>query len=301
MNRRIDICVCTFRRPHVIETLASLHAQNLPHDVAARVLVIDNDDTPTAKAWVAQAAGSGPIPIDYMHRPGRNISLARNAALEASDARFLAFIDDDERAGPNWVAALLARQEQTGAEIVLGPVRAVYPPNAPDWMQRANLHSTRPVWVKGTIRTGYSCNVLMDRQNEILAQARFDLDFGRTGGEDTLFFSTLHDAGIAIDFAAEASIDEPVAAERLNRRWLMQRRFRMGQTHANLLCRRDNHTPQAAATLAATKALICFAKATATLPLPAISVPAQLRGWLHAGVVAGLMGRPAKRLYGGSP
>jgi hypothetical protein len=50
-----------------------------------------------------------------------------------------------------------------GAEVVLGPVDPVYPEDAPDWMRATSVHATRPVHVRGEIRTGYTCNVLIDR------------------------------------------------------------------------------------------------------------------------------------------
>ncbi len=33
------------------------------------------------------------------------------------------------------------------ADVVLGPVRALYEPGAPDWMRSGDFHATRPVWV----------------------------------------------------------------------------------------------------------------------------------------------------------
>ena len=62
----------------------------------------------------------------YVHAPARNISIARNAALDAAQAPLVAFIDDDETATPLWLAALLECHQQTSATIIFGPVQAVY-------------------------------------------------------------------------------------------------------------------------------------------------------------------------------
>ena len=95
---RVDICVCTFRRASLVDTLASLMTLDLPGDVEARVIVVDNDTTPSAQTAVTHFAASAKLPVRYLHRPAGNISIARNGALDASDARFVAFIDDDETA-----------------------------------------------------------------------------------------------------------------------------------------------------------------------------------------------------------
>jgi hypothetical protein len=75
--------------PSLGEAIASVRRQAIPKGVAIRVIVIDNDTRPTARDIVqAQAdmaaAGAGfgsGVEINYLHAPGRNISLARNAAL----------------------------------------------------------------------------------------------------------------------------------------------------------------------------------------------------------------------------
>src|SRR5690606_19160150 len=148
---------------------------------------------------------------------------------------FLAFIDDDEEASTEWLLLLLMIAEATGADAVLGPVRARYGADAPDWMRRGDFHSTSPVWVGGEIRTGYTCNVLLRRASPALAGRRFNLALGKSGGEDTDFFTHMHRAGGKIAFAANAVVEERVPPGRARLSWLARRRFRMGQTHGRLL------------------------------------------------------------------
>ena len=112
-----------------------------------------------------------PFDIVYVHCPAANISIARNACLDNCSGDFLAFIDDDETASPEWLVELLAVAAATGADAVLGPVSAVYDDAAPGWMQRGDFHSTQPVWVGGEIRTGYTCNVLLRRASPSIARA----------------------------------------------------------------------------------------------------------------------------------
>ena len=125
-NRSIDICVCTFRRPELADTLRSLAAMDMPSGFDISVIVADNDDTPTAEPLVTTLAQELKLPIRYRHAPARNISIARNACLDASTADFVAFIDDDETASSRWLAELVATAEASGAAAVLGPVRALY-------------------------------------------------------------------------------------------------------------------------------------------------------------------------------
>ena len=296
---RVDIAVCTFRRAALAQTLASLAWLSVPDTVRLRVIVADNDVEPSARARVDAARSLLPIDIVYVHCPAGNISIARNACLDQADADFIAFVDDDETVEPQWLDRLLAEADRTGADAVLGPVRALYRPDAPRWMCDGDFHSTRPVWVDGEIRTGYTCNVLMRLAAPSIAGRRFDLALGRSGGEDTAFFDQVHAAGGRIAFAEKAWVHEPVPAARARFSWLAQRRLRMGQTHGHLLAARHAGAARlGAAGLAAAKCGVCFAGATALFFRPVRRNRLLLRGLLHAGAVSGLAGARAIEPYG---
>lgn len=296
---RIDIAVCTFRREALTETLASLATLKAPPGIGLRIIVADNDVEPSAYPRVAAAAAWMPMEVAYVHCPAGNISIARNACLDHSDADFLAFVDDDETVEPQWLARLLYAAELNGADVVLGPVRALYGPGVPDWMRRGDFHATRPVWVKGEIRTGYTCNVLMRRAAPSIADRRFDLALGRSGGEDSAFFSGVYDDGGRIVFAADAWVEEPVPAARARFAWLAQRRLRMGQTHGRLLGERHQGAARMkAAALAGAKCATCLAGAAAFALSPIRRNRFLLRGLLHAGAIGGLFDARAIEPYG---
>ncbi|RUV19726.1 glycosyltransferase family 2 protein [Mesorhizobium sp. M7A.F.Ca.MR.245.00.0.0] len=298
-NRSIDIGVCTFRRPELADTLRSLDAMEMPAGFDIRIIVADNDDTPTARDLVAALSRELTVPIHYRHAPARNISIARNACLDASTADFVAFIDDDETATPQWLAELVAMAQQSGVAVVLGPVRARYRPDAPDWMRRGDFHSTLPVWVRGEIRTGYTCNVLLRMGSDSLRGRRFSLARGQTGGEDTEFFDQMHKAGGRIAFAPEAWVDEVVPRSRAAFEWLGRRRFRVGQTHGHLLGSSASSIGLVKQVgLASAKAIYCFASALPVVVSPVRRNRSVLRGIMHVGVVSGLVGIREIRLYG---
>jgi succinoglycan biosynthesis protein ExoM len=295
--QRIDVCVCTYRRASIVDTLRSLAAQTLPPGYRLRAVVVDNDDTPSAGVTVLETCTALDLSCRYLHAPARNISVARNAALGAADAGLVAFIDDDETASPGWIAALIERHLATGAEIVLGPVAAVYG-EGPSWLRQADLHSIRPVFRRGGIDTGYSCNVLLDRSAMTTAMraCRFDPALGRTGGEDTLFFSQLHALGARIVFAEDAVVQEAVPPQRAWLGWLMKRAFRCGQTHARVLVATPRWKPWLIA-VASAKCAFCAGAVVCRAPWPARWRQFAVRTALHAGVVSRLAGVADLELY----
>lgn len=299
--RSVDICVCTFRRPELADTLRSIAAMEMPGGFDVRVIVADNDDAPTAEPLVTALAKELKLRVAYRHAPARNISIARNACLDASTSDFVAFIDDDETASSQWLVELVAVAEADGATVVLGPVRALYRPDAPRWMRKGDFHSTLPVWVGGEIRTGYTCNVLLRMGDESLRGRRFSLARGQTGGEDTEFFDQMVKAGGWIAFAPEAWVDEVVPRSRAAFDWLGRRRFRVGQTHGHLLGRNARGLALVKEVgLASAKAAYCFASAIPVAISPVRRNRSVLRGIMHVGVVSGLVGVRELRLYGQS-
>jgi succinoglycan biosynthesis protein ExoM len=296
---RIDIGICTYRRPELEETLQSLFKLHVPEGTAVRLIVADNDAVPSAKGLVERLREESPFPIAYVHCPKSNISIARNACLAACEADYLAFIDDDETAEPGWLSALLNRAVQTGADAVLGPVRAVYSATTAGWMRDGDFHSTLPVFVGGQIRTGYTCNVLLDMRSDRVAGRSFALSLGQSGGEDTHFFTELTEAGGRIDFAPDALILEPVPEKRASFSWLAKRRFRSGQTHGRILASRNSGLARVRQTaLAALKCGYCAAIVAGTLFLPVTRTHYALRAALHAGAVMGSLGMREIRQYG---
>ena len=291
----VDICVCTYRRASLEATLESIAHQSAPPKVSYRVIVSDNDETPSAKSLVEAAAQRLGLSISYVHAPAQNISIARNACLDAVRAPLLAFLDDDEIASPGWLAGLLAAKNRTDADVVFGPVDAVYEADAPAWMRRTSIHSIRPVWVGGDkIVTGYTCNVLIS--HAAVGALRFDPQLGRSGGEDTWFFHQMTTNGAQFDFAPSALATEAVPPARARFDWLAKRSFRTGQTHARILRSMRPHN-RALMIAPAMKTIYCGALALVTLPIAERRNRALIRGALHLGVVSSLLGRRDLQLY----
>lgn len=290
----IDVCICTYRRPAIAETLKAVAAQDARQSITLRVIVADNAPDGEARASIcAMAEGLG-LDLIYVHAPEKNISIARNACLAMAQADWLAFVDDDELPSSAWLKELVAEAKRGDWDAILGPVQAVYPEQSPSWLLHCDLHSTRPVWIRGRIETGYTGNVLLRRAAIERAGLAFRVELGRSGGEDNDFFYRFRDAGGRIGYAPAALVYEPVPIERCTLAYLLRRNFRQGQTHARRLkhysSRRIAHLP-----LALTKAFLLGL--AACQPRTASRNRCLARAALHCGVVACLAGFAEIELY----
>lgn len=296
---KVNIGICTYRRPAVVATLKSLFEMDIPQDVSVRLIVADNDEEPSAQASIDNLRETSPFEIEYVHCPKSNISIARNACLSACTADYLAFIDDDETAPKEWLAELLMTARASGAEAVLGPVTAIYKTNVPNWMRKGDFHSTFPVWVNGEIITGYTCNTLLRMNAPSIAGRRFALSLGQSGGEDTHFFSHMHAEGGRIAYAEKAMLSEPVPDTRASFMWLAKRRFRSGQTHGRLLAEKKPGLRRVAqVAIAGAKVAACAGMALLTCFDAVRRTRQLLRVALHMGSVSGAVGVREIRQYG---
>ncbi len=304
-ERLIAVGICTFRRATLVQTLESIERQAVPEDAALLIIVADNDDTATAAGVVGEFAARSVHGVEYVHAPARNISIARNAILKSArraGAARLAFIDDDETASSDWIAKLDARLNVGDADAVMGPVQAIYGADAPQWMRDAKAHDTWPeTGPDGRPIAGHSCNAMIDYTAPAFAGLRFDPARGRTGGEDSAWFEDARRAGARFALANDALVTEkvPLARERL--RWLMLRRYRMGQTYSDL---HYAHRPKAALAgqfaVALAKTAWCMVAAAVSFPSARMRNGNAVRAAFHAGVMADLVGRRQPSIYGAS-
>lgn len=297
--KNIDICICTFQRDHLIKTLVSVNEIESVIGYNIAIIVVDNDWEPSAKTEVENFAKSSTFPVKYLHCPAGNISIARNGCLNASTAEFLAFIDDDETVKKNWLQSLIRHIEIENADVVLGPVIAHYKNNAAGWLKHADFHSTYPVWSDGKIKSGYTCNVLMRMTSPSITGRQFNLERGRTGGEDTEFFSNVFKAGGHISYEKDAIVEEIVPDNRASLNWLLNRKFRFGQTHGKLLLKNLSPMGKIKQTLIAlSKVIYCLIFAILRVFNKPACYKNLLRGTLHVGTMSGLLNFSELTLYG---
>jgi succinoglycan biosynthesis protein ExoM len=229
----VSLCIATYRRPEKLKLL--LQDLVVQHRAPDEVIVVDNDADGSARPVVTHCIEQGaPFPIHYEIQPVKNISLTRNKTVDLASCEWLAFIDDDERAPPDWLAGLLSAASRFAADGVLGPVEPVVPATAPAWIRRGRFYDF-PRMPSGTrippnrLRFG---NVLLRGSSVRAMRPPFDPAYGLTGGEDGDLLSRLALKGLRLVWCDEAVVHEPVEPGRLSLGWLLRRALSGGQDFA---------------------------------------------------------------------
>ncbi len=233
---RVATCIITYRRPRWLAAcLESLSLLRVDAANELTVVVVDNDPEGSSRIAVADLQGRCRWPVVYDIEPQRGISYARNRAVRVAleqGADFLAFIDDDETATPDWLMELIEVQRRYAADAVSGPVLPSYEPGIPGWAIRGGFFE-RPRHPTGTAldctRTG---NCLISSTMVAGVAEPFDPAFALTGGGDTDFFRRAHQRGARIVWADSAIVYERVPASRARVPWLLRRAYRGGASFA---------------------------------------------------------------------
>jgi succinoglycan biosynthesis protein ExoM len=222
----ISICVATTRPAGLVRLLESLARQKLPPGLAFELVVVDN--APCEASRAAALAWKGPAPLHRFEEPVRNIAAARNRAVDEASGRWLAFVDDDETVEEGWLAAYLERARRGESDGFFGPVlprleQVVTPWLAPELFYARPRHRTGAILARSDLRTG---SALV--RAALFQGRRFDLDYGRSGAEDSELFGRMLRSGARFEWCDEARVVEWIPPERHTPRWLVRRAFRGG-------------------------------------------------------------------------
>lgn len=233
----IDLAIATFHRNDGLETLLSGIAElQCPDDVTLRVHVVDNSPSKAARATI-QRHRTFRFPLRYSHQPRQGLARVRNTALNAAikdGATHLAFLDDDERPAPGWLAAHVDALRETGAEATMGAVHATFLSPPPKWIKAGSFLEIRGYKDLDPMPFGATSNIVFSLKGLVEEQIRFDPTYDLTGGEDTAFFDHFIKSGRQIVFAADAIAYETIPQSRATLGWIWRRWRRTGQTSACL-------------------------------------------------------------------
>ncbi len=220
----IGVCICTFKRPALLERLLdALGCQETNGKFTFSVVVVDNDAAGSAREVVEASRQRALIAIAYQLEPRQNIALARNRALSASEGSFHAFIDDDECPPPKWLLTLWSALTRFDAAGVLGPVDPEFESGAPEWVKRGGFFDrpTHPTGMKLEWRQCRTGNVLF--RSSILDGLDEPFNPACLSGEDQDFFRRCIERGFEFVWCHEAGVHEFVPQSRWKRGFLVRR------------------------------------------------------------------------------
>lgn len=224
-SKKIGVMICTAQRPIMLrKCIESLLNQRIPEHWSVEICVVENDTTPRSKAVVDSFASSHAGMVRYYQEPRRGIPIARNKTIDVAlenQYDWIALIDDDEIALPDWIANLIDCAGRYNADVVNGPVQRLYEQQPPEWWRKLKPAATEP----GAVLTEAPTNNTFFT-SDLIDPAKSNLRFEERltfGYEDIDFFRRADAVGHKIVWAPEAIVEEEIPASRVTPQRLLSR------------------------------------------------------------------------------
>jgi glycosyltransferase involved in cell wall biosynthesis len=244
-----SVVICTYNRAALLaQALDSALAQAYPvHDY--EVIVVDNastDDTPQ----VVQQRLSGHPHLRYEREPQQGLSAARNRGWQAALGRYVAYLDDDAIAPPDWLTSAHRLLDALGElDAFGGPYFACYNAPRPAWFKDAYGSWELASQGRFLLPADHLCGGNLFVRRAVFAQVGgFDPHLGMSGGklaygEETAFLHRLKEAlpDSRLYYTPEVRIQHLVMPRKMTLRHQLRQRFNEGR-YAYLTFANGRHT-----------------------------------------------------------
>lgn len=240
LGTNISVIVCTYNRSGLLKgCIDSLVNQTLEKS-KYEVIIVDNNSKDNTAQLVSSYLDLGNVRYVFEGNPG--LSYARNRGMEEANSDYLAFIDDDAEAAPDWLesAANLIDNLEPQLDCLGGPYHPLYSQEKPKWFKdkyeirgfgdnqkflnaSQHLSGSNMIWYKQSLKS----------------VGGFDINLGVVGdelklGEETRAFESLwilkKDAKIY--YSPDLIIYHLVPEYKMRIDYRLKRKFAQGQYNA---------------------------------------------------------------------
>ncbi|MEW6072740.1 MAG: glycosyltransferase family 2 protein [Planctomycetota bacterium] len=206
------------------------------------LLVVDNASTDDTLEVARVVARAHPGRVRVIEERRLGLSAARNAAVGASEAELLAFLDDDAEPVPGWLASLEAALGRDGVWAAGGPVIPVFAGELPDWFAGRFLPYLS-VWDRGDecvplAYNDYPRGTNIAFRRDVFARfGPFSLRLGRRGrslrsGEEIELCLRIERHGGQVLYVPGAAVRHATPLARLTPSWMARRFQAQGRSEA---------------------------------------------------------------------
>lgn len=230
----ISVVICTYNRSALLRScLESLVSQSLDKSLFD-VMVVENrctDDTVELVGEFGRRCAS----VRLLSEPQPGAGIARNRGIEASQSRYVAFIDDDAKASPDWLRLVLEAFDavKPTPAAVGGPILPYYLTAKPDWFLDSYELRTWGDRARFVDEPAFSGSNMAFRRDVLLAVGGFPTAIGPMGdkmalGEDSALTKAAYEHEPTFYYLPEAKVYHYVPEEKMTVRYRLKRAYMQG-------------------------------------------------------------------------
>jgi glycosyltransferase involved in cell wall biosynthesis len=266
MELKISAVICTHNRSEYLKNaIQSLINQNIPKE-RYEIIVVDNRSDDNTKEIVEQFSKDNTV--RYLFEPDLGLCSARNTGWQNARGKYIAYLDDDAIAGPEWLGKIVEVFETVDPRpgCVGGKVDPVWEEKRPEWLSDRLFevlaivnwsdtpHAIKNVdkeWLVGT-------NIAIPRET-IEDIGGFSPRLDRSGGTllsngDTFLERQIVQQGYSVYYHPDILVNHYVVKSRLTQSWFIRRYYWQGISNALMQLIEEKHSGFERVRMAAQKA-----------------------------------------------
>ncbi len=241
----ISAIICTHNRGDYLgKSLSSVISQTLPEE-NYEIIVVDNGSTDNTKQVIRAFHGSRNL--RYVYEPIVGLSQARNAGWKSASGKYVAYLDDDAVANPNWLQRIIDKFVGVSPPpmSVGGRIMPIWEADRPEWLLKEMETyigiidwSDTPMFLTDDSLYLSGCNLAYRRT--ILEKSKgFNVRLGRKGhnllsNEEILMQRYLRRHSLPILYDPEICVQHYVKTQCLSKNWFYRRYYWQGVSDAIL-------------------------------------------------------------------
>lgn len=240
----LSVVICTYNRSRLlIKTIDSLLHQTFDPSLF-EIIIIDDGSTDDTRKHIENLQSKVKKPVITYFRKRKNIGLAnsRNTIVEKLKSTYIAFIDDDAKADPDWLKEAMECFDRVrpAPQAVTGPVIPIYQTEKPSWFQdtyEADIKGDTPRFLKSG--EAFSGPNMVFRKELIHLSGGFDESVDMKGdiisvGEETKLFERMWENTHStpyLYYSPHAIVYHLIHPYKMTIRYRLKRLFASGQSY----------------------------------------------------------------------
>lgn len=239
----VSVVVCSHDRlAYVTACMESLSRQTVGSG-GFEIVLVDSGSPPVVAAAMRRLADAAPN-ARLVRVDASGVSRARNVGARAASGDYVAYIDDDATAAPDWIEQIqtVAAEHQSQPAVIGGKVLPEWEAPLPAWWPPSlrGVLSIIEYEGAGEYRSGdvpdtlepYGVNMIL-RRDAMFEVGGFEEALGRLGlvlqsDEEVQLAWRLQDAGYSARYDSRIEVRHSIQARRFNPEWLLARLYWQG-------------------------------------------------------------------------
>lgn len=242
---RVSILICTYNRSNLLANcLASVAGQMDGYENSTEVIVVDNNCVDDTSSLLTRYASEHSW-FRAVREERQGLSHARNRGALEARGEYLCYLDDDAKAGPDYVRNLHAVIDKHRPDIFGGPVYPYYTTRKPAWFQDS-FEIRRHADSSGFAQCSISGGNFVIRATLLRELGMFSPELGMVGskvrlGEERAVLEMYRRGRAKSDqrvyYSLECFILHHVPPQKMKARYFLKRGFQAGR--ANVMAKKE--------------------------------------------------------------